>query len=46
MLIKINVRVGSGSSMLNPLKISMNFGIIAVMKKITSRMPTIITITG
>ena len=42
----ISIRVGSGSSMLKPLKISMNFGIITVMKNITSRMPTQITITG
>ncbi len=42
----INIRVGNGNSMLKLLKISMNFGIITVMKKATSRMPTQITITG
>ena len=45
-LIAISIRVGSGSGMLKPLKISMNFGIITVMKKPTSKMPTQITIAG
>jgi len=42
----INMRVGNGSGMLKPRNISVKRGIITIMKNITSKMPTAITIAG
>ena len=45
-LAPISSRVGNGSWMLKPMKISVKRGIMKNMKNATIKMPTQITITG